>query len=581
MQAGSTPLQRPEKMELVNMQPVQKPFSLDIDVTGDTPLNEIPESYGANVKARIIAESKFAADVQKGIEELSVNPEVETAILNEIHLSVSSLDDPIIKTVLHAGVSAFASPLNISLKAESGSGKSYSTLETIKYLPQENVMHVGSDSPKVFSHLNGVKKCLSENGVELLFDEVPEPQKPDKKDYDLLDDYKRDFSKYSEDLKAYNALKESSWYEIDLRNKIIVYLESINPELFKMLKATMSHDAECVIHRYVDEQGKTREVHLLGAPVLIFNSLDAYFMAEFATRTLTISPVTTPEKFEASMNISNRKSCYPWLYASDTLQRTAIKEYFRRIRDAMKEGRIKTINPFDGVAELFSKSQTRDMRDFNKFLELLPTYAITKLFQRPIIILGNQRFLVPTVDDFYSAKAVFDSVAETTKTGTEQRIISFYWDCVAKHPGTGVTVETLTDEYNANRKKPVSSRRIREWLDRLEEIEFLDARVGEQLTAKGDIDRQKITYHPLKLKGTNAVLDFAIDLKPILEKAFDSWLKNVAAEVVSHPIMILNIDGTAKQLNLEEFCAVVKGGSYLTPQRFLKLNQSQNSKPNP
>jgi hypothetical protein len=345
---------------------------------------------------------------------------------------------------------------------------------------------------------------------------------------------------------------------VDLRSKIIVYLESINPETFKMLKATMSHDGPYIDHRFVDDKGKVHVTRLIGAPVLIFNSLDNYFMAEFATRTLTISPVTTKEKIDSAMRISNRKSCYPWLFDAERLNKTVIQEYLRKVRDSLKAGNIKTINVFDGVTEEFSKNQVRDMRDFNKFLELLPSYAIVKLFQRPVITIKNQRYLVPAIMDFLDAKAVFDSVAETTKTGTEARILCFYWDCVADKVN-GTTLDVLTDQYNKDRKKPVSSRRIREWLDRLVEIEFVDARAGEQVTAKGDVDRQKLTFHPLKLKGTNAILETAIDLKVILENAFDLWLKTCAEEVASHPIIILKIDGSAIQISLEEFAEIIKG----------------------
>ncbi len=238
------------------------------------------------------------------------------------------------------------------------------------------------------------------------------------------------------------------------------------------------------------------------------------------------------------------------------------------MRDSLKAGNIATVNPFLGVAEIFSKTQTRDMRDFTKFLEMLPVYAMVKLYQRPIVIIGNQRFLVPTVQDFLDAKAVFDSVAETTKTGTEQRIISFYWDCLADKT-TGATAEQLTELYNRDRKQKLSIRRIREWLDRLVEIEWADPREGEQTTKDGYVDRQKITYHPLKPKrsGNNAIYPKAEDLKSKLEIAFDSWLKTCAEELVSQPIMILAIDGTAKQLNLEEFVQVVKGeGPVFTAQ---------------
>lgn len=285
------------------------------------------------------------------------------------------------------------------------------------------------------------------------------------------------------------------------------------------------------------------------------------------------------------MRISNERSCFPWKY-SNRLNKTVIQEYLRKVRDSLKAGNIATINPFLGVADAFSKTQTRDMRDFTKFLEMLPVYAMVKLYRRPVVILGNHRFLVPTVQDFLDAKAVFDSVAETTKTGTEQRIISFYWECIADK-AAGATAEQLTELYNRDRKQKLSTRRIREWLDRLVEIEWADPREGEQITKDGYVDRQKITFYPLKPKnsGNNALCQNTENLKVKLEMAFDSWLKTCAEELISQPIMILDIDGTAQQLNLEKFVQVVKGGepvftaqvSQPVPEPNIESNQENNA----
>lgn len=561
------------------MIPIEKPFNLDIDVSGTTPIEDLtPENW--NLKTSLMTETAFNNAVVKGVADLSVDPNVEDFIFNEIHLSVSSIDDPVIKTVFHAGVSAFASPLNVALKAESGSGKSYSTTETIKFLPQDVVQFIGSQSPKVISHLNGIRKTADGR----LFDSIPEPIKPDKDDTDPMLSYKEAYAIYLEQVKAYNELKDNCIYEIDLRNKITLFLESVDPATFKMYKATMSHDHDFVDHPWVDDNGKVHYTRLLGAPVLIFNSVDSFYMAEFATRTLTLSPVTTPEKFEASMKISNRKSCYPWLFASDTLNRAIIQKYVAKIRDTMQKGRIRTINPFDGITDLFSKSQTRDMRDFNKYLELLPTYAIVKLFQRPVIVLKGHRYLVPTMQDFYTAKDLYDSVVETTQTGTEKRIMQFYWSVVAKLDVNGATLETLTNTYNndpAHKKRPMSSHRIRSWLERLEEIEFVDSRVGEQVTAKGDVDRQKITYHPLKLKGNDTVLPIEQDLKDILEKAFETWLKTCDADIASHPIMILNVNDGAVEINLEEFADIIRGGEASIMSQVLKANPTPKQETDP
>jgi hypothetical protein len=535
---------------------IGKPFCLDIDVTGQTPIDEMPDSYKNGFLDRLRNQASYLNSIKIGIEGLSRNNDIENEILREVNLTVSTYDNHVVKTVFHAAVSAYASPLNLALKCESGSGKSYTTMETVKFLPAEDVLFIGSQSPKVISHERGIKK--TPDGTP--FDEIPEPKKPNKSDEPDLAIFSQLMEIWKAEIKKYKELEKSCYYEVDLRRKIIVFLESVNLETFKMFKSTMSHDnPEGIDHKFVDDKGNVHITRLIGAPVMIFNSLDNDFLEEFATRTLTVTPNTTKEKIADAMRISNEKSCFPWRY-NNRLNKTIIQEYFRKVRDSLKAGNIATINPFLGVAEIFSRTQTRDMRDFTKFLEMLPAYAIVRLYQRPIIILDKQRFLVPTIQDFLDAKAVFDSVAETTKTGTEQRIISFYWDCLADKTA-GATVEQLTELYNRDRKQKLSTRRIREWLDRLVEIEWVDPREGEQTTKDGHTDRQKITYHPLKPKnsGNNAFCQNAEDLKVKLELAFDSWLKTCAEELVSQPIMILAIDGTARQINLEEFMQIVKG----------------------
>ena len=548
---------------------IAEPFKIDIDVTDESLLSDIPVSYGAGLKTRLAGKEQRIRDVQAGVEQLSVNLDLEDFILKEIHLSVSSHDDHVIKTVFHTAISAYASPLNLALKCESGSGKSYGTTETVKFLPGEDVLFIGSQSPKVISHENGVRKTRDGRN----FEEIPEPCKPDRSDEPDASMFYQLMKNFKEEVKAYRKLQDECCYEVDLRGKIIVFLESVNSETFRMLKATMSHDHDWVDHKYVDDKGKVHLTRLVGAPVLIFNSLDSNYLSEFATRTLTVTPNTSKEKIEAAMQISNRKSCFPWLFDAERLNKTIIQEYMRKVRDSLKAGRIKTINPFLGIADIFCRSQVRDMRDFNKFLELMPAYAIVKLYQRPIVIIKNQRYIVPTVQDFLDAKAVFDSVSETTKTGTEQRIISFYWDCVADKVN-GSTVDVLTELYNKDRKQKLSSRRIREWLERLVEIEFVDPREGEQQTAAGYVDKQKMTYHPLKKAGNNVFLATATDLKAKLETEFDKWLKNVAEDIASHPIIILNVDGTANQISVEVLTKVVRGETVTFTATFSKAESN-------
>jgi hypothetical protein len=540
---------------------ITDPFKTIYDITDQTPVNEIPEEYYKQLPQKHKDQKEELEKLKLSIDEFSRCPDIEDLLIQQAHTTISNFDDHIVRAVFHVGLSTYFKPLNLGLKAESGSGKSYSTLETIKFLPDEDIQTIGSQSPKVISHEHGVRK--TKDGE--IIDDKNQPRKPNKKNYSDSVAYEEAEKIYEERKIKWDEDLKDSFYEVDLRNKILLFLESVNLETFRMFKTTMSHDNEFIDHKYVDDHGKVHVTRLVGAPAIIFNSVDSSYIEEFATRTLSATPSTRAEKIFDSMRISNNKGAYPWIYEQEAFNKKIIKEYIRKIKQYVTQGKIRVAIPFDGIHEGFSKEVVRDMRDFNKYLELLPSYAMFKLFQRPIVMIQGKRYLIPTVQDALDAKDAFDSIIETTKTSTDFRILEFYHNVVSKHPG-GCDAEWLTDEYNKDKKRPVSVRRVREWLARLEEIGYVDIREAMHKNDKGYVDNRFNSYIPLKKKNTAnaAVLTTAVDLKGILETGFELWLKNAPLQSDPPPI-ILNIDGTAKPITLEELKNIIinnkKGGS--------------------
>jgi len=106
-------------------------------------IEQYQEWFCANIGKALAEKKAKEAAFQEELKQLALNPAIEQFILDEVHRTVSSHDDHVIKAVFHAGISAYASPLNLALKCESGSGKTYSTTQTIKFLPPENVLLIG------------------------------------------------------------------------------------------------------------------------------------------------------------------------------------------------------------------------------------------------------------------------------------------------------------------------------------------------------------------------------------------------------------------------------------------------------
>ncbi len=508
---------------------------------------------------------------------LSINPNIEDFLLDEIHKTVSAHDDHVIKANFYTGISAYLSPINLALKCESGSGKTYSTVQTIKFFPPEDVYMIGSQSPKVISHENGI--LLDKDGVPILEDP---PQKPRRDEHNSDDTYKIALDDYYDELKTYREQLKDSYYQVELSNKIFTFLESVNIETFKMIKPTLSHDNDVIDHKYVDDRGKVHITRLVGFPACIFNSLDNEYMSEFATRTLTTAPTTTQPKIEAAKRISNQKASYPYLYKKESYNKRLIQEYIRQIKHAIKHHKLHMMIPFPTLHQKFRSLEVRDMRDFNHFLELVPAYTVFSLFQRPIITVDGENFVVSTTQDVLNAKTLFDQISLTTKTSTEAKILKFYYDCI--HPHTnGVTINDATDFYNRKHKK-MSSRTIQRWLNRLTEIEWVDAREGQQK------DSRTVTYYPLQAvdRDENQTTlssdidttskdktELSLDLKIFCQKDFDLWRKTLLTTSPPTQYKIIQMIGNPIILTKEEFCDKITGE--LTQCRQNEMGQSTAS----
>ena len=131
------------------------------------------------------------------------------------------------------------------------------------------------------------------------------------------------------------------------------------------------------------------------------------------------------------------------------------------------------------------------------FWSLYPAFTVFRLFQRPIVTLNGENYLLATIQDVLDAKALFDAVSLTTKTSTEAKILRFYYNL---HP-------RQNQRRNSQRSHRLLQPQIQKSLienhrpdgsNRLEEIEWIDARAGQQK------DSRAITYYPLQGVGEDA-----------------------------------------------------------------------------
>lgn len=432
-------------------------------------------------------------------------------------------DRPVKLSVFFTGLSShLMEPINLFLKGESGSGKTYNTTETLRYFPQENIWYLGGMSQKALVHSHGI--LLNKNGEEI--DLENRPVKPGRKNFESDSDYEEALSRYKEDLKATREELRESYTLVDLSHKILVFLEAPEFNTFQMLRPILSHDKEEIEYRFVDKTSKgqlrTMRVVLKGWPATIFLTTDTKYVEELATRSFTTSPENTEDKILEANKLTNLKASCPWKYGVETLEFQIIQKLIRSLQDNLSENDIDVIVPFMNLYELFPRSISRDMRDFQHFTHFLKTITLLHFLQRPYARLDKTQYVLSTVEDVEQALDLYKEIFETTRTGTEKRVLDFYHNIVKIKESW--YLKELTAEYNKTAKRKLSEDSIRVMLERLDKIGYVNSQ-------KDDEDKRRNLYIPLmkgEEKSENCLkTDSRADLRANLEKGFESWKGNI------------------------------------------------------
>jgi len=461
-------------------------------------------------------------------------------------------------SVLASGVSAYLpEPINLFLKGPSGVGKTYNTVESLKYFPEEDVWYLGGMSPKAIIHDYGVVYC--EDGAPL--ESLERPEKPRKSG---VEDFEQAKEEYRRKAREYREKVAKSYTLINMNGKIVVFLESPDPETFRILYPILSHDKKRIEYKFTDrtvrDQLRTVKVVIEGWPACIFLTADRKYVEEASTRGFTASPEMSKEKYAEALMLENVKASSPWACVSETGEFNKIRAHIKAMKQFFStEGDV--IIPFNSLHELFPKEIPRDMRDFQHFIQFLKALTALHFHARPRMLYKGKTYALACAEDIEEAINMYSQVFETTRTGTEQQILDFYYKVVADLGQKEYwTIAELTQEYNRNVAKKVSGETVRRWLNRLVEIGYVD--VQENPT-----DRRSNIYTPLQ-KGELPTIShkeqICLILGSVLEKGLKDWIKNIHnTGLLEHDIIFLSPEHTSKdsskEMKLEEVFKVLLG----------------------
>ena len=433
-------------------------------------------------------------------------------------------EDTGIRIVLYAGLSSYTfNPLSVAVRAPTSEGKTYLVIVVISFFPKEDVWLIGSMSPKVLIRQYGI-----------LVDKDNQPIDEDinrlKKEIILCErQSKKDVSKIErvEELKhELEELFRNSKYLIDLRGRILVFLEPPHPEVWNILKPILSHDHWEMEHPYVDTDLKTKNVVTSGWPVCIFCSARDEskwdIWPEIQSRFILVSPNMSKQKYSEANLLTFEKLGLPDFIQDQIIvsnkeidmAKKCILLLRKRIRSLCKynldELDYKPSNPvwipfYEYLAKSLPASRGIDMRNAKHVGSLLTVIAKAK--SQFLLDDGEGKLsVIARSGDLIEALRIAQNLVKGDYSGIPGHKTKFFeeiflgvYNIKAGPDEKGgkieslkaVTTRELSDYYKKVKGKGVSPDNIKKQF--LEELKTNDL-IGE---VKSEIDGRRLLFYPL------------------------------------------------------------------------------------
>lgn len=157
-------------------------------------------------------------------------------------------EDALIRQILYTGLSSYIQddPINLGIIAPTSEGKTYPVEECMKFFPKEDVYKVGSMSAKVLVRQKGILIDKDGNPIDQKIKDLTKRR-------NLLEDKKENKEEKFNILEEIQDLFEDAKTLIDLRGKILVFLEPPQKEVWDILKPILSHDSPEIEFPFVNQ----------------------------------------------------------------------------------------------------------------------------------------------------------------------------------------------------------------------------------------------------------------------------------------------------------------------------------------
>jgi hypothetical protein len=441
-------------------------------------------------------------------------------------------EDVLIRQILYTAFSSYIEddPINLGILAPTSEGKTYAITESLQYFSDKDVVYIGQMSPKVLVRQKGV--LIDKDTGQPIEDNIKELRNKVRELKKERNTAKDNISKgvINEEIEGINEeirkLFENSKTLIDLRGKILVFLEPPQHELWNLLKPILSHDKKEIEFPFVDKtvnsNAETKDVVVRGWPSCIFCSAKDEskweIWNEIKSRILTTSPNMVSQKYKESKKLISQRKGLPNLIqqkiiiSDEEIETTKncvllLKQKINELKSINKNHNISIWIPY---LELLDKelpeSKGTDVRYADRVFSLLTTICIVKSDLKMALNMEGQRSIIADLNDLkevlaitqnfdglpkfkaeffndiflpcFNKKTEVDSNNKEDKSRKEEDIIA-------------VTTRQLAEYYKEDKKKPIPT-------DNVKNV-YLNQLINEGLVdyLPSKVDSRQNIYYPL------------------------------------------------------------------------------------
>jgi hypothetical protein len=347
---------------------------------------------------------------------------------------------------------------NLGFLAESSTGKSYIPLELSWYFPKEDMIKLGYASPTAFFHEYG--------------NPLPDPND----NRDVEDDKKRKI------------------IHVNLRQKILIFLDQPHDQLLQRLRSLLSHDERDIILKITDKREKyglkTKTVIIEGYPTVVFCTAKFSMADQEKTRLLLLSPEINQEKLREAIALkiereSDREG-FQKRMMDDPKRKFLAARVWNIKREAIKHAKIPE-ELREQINRQFLEDHkfliARHQRDISRLLAIIKGHALLNYMHRER--LGDS--IVVNLEDVEAGFKLYHGVSEANELGLSPELFNIYQKLKPCINENGISLIEFQSVYYKEFHKPLGYDSARKTLKTL-------ASVG-LLTVKPDpIDRRVPRY---------------------------------------------------------------------------------------